>query len=123
MRGHNAHQLSFMDSAFGDLRRLKEFADRLKAPPKPKINEEDLPKEKRPPSETAQNSFTYSQSKYKNSKATTQAADSEIIRYLSKASFTSFTSRGIIQIAEGFGTSEGHIRSLISSMVTSKYGR
>jgi len=120
MRGFNTHQVSSFDSAFGDLRRLKEFADRLKAPPIPKLNKEDLPK-KGSANDEAPNFFNL-QDKDNKGSSIPQAPESDIIRYLSKESTTSFTTKGIIQIAEMFGTTEYHIRLLISSLVTDKYG-
>lgn len=117
-------QLTFLDSAYADIRKLQELAQKIRKPPKlcspPK---ETTIKKGPPPFRETANSCLNLQGKNTNSDSSSQASDSEIINFLEQQSSMSFTATGILSIAKSFGSTEGHIRCLISKIVSSKYRR
>jgi hypothetical protein len=128
MRGQNAYQLSFLDNPFKDLRRLKEFADKVKRPPKIIADLSGAsPKKEGPIYETPGSSYFNLQAKYKNhqsaSQGSIQISEFEIINFLRKATSTAFTIGGIVKLSYQFNINEQRLRALISSVVRERIGR
>jgi hypothetical protein len=128
MRSQSAYQMSFLENPFRDLKRLKKFADKVRRPPdvKPDISGAP-PKKEGPINETPDSSNFNLQAKYKNhqsaSQGSIQISEFEIIKFLRKASSTTFTVAGILKLSIQFNIDEQRLRGLISSVVREKIGR
>ncbi|RZK65072.1 MAG: hypothetical protein EOO85_28825 [Pedobacter sp.] len=101
---------------------LQEFARKIKDPPQVLQKEKRLKEERPPLQETSRSSYDECRLKYKNLKEVSQTPESEIIRFLYKQSSLSFTVGKILSMAEDFGVSEYHLRTLISTVTKLKYG-
>lgn len=117
------NQLKLLDVAFFEIQNLKQFAKKIKAPPKIINDINGDHKKKVCPHQGAHKISSFNlQGKDNEFCEHTVHSTSEIIRFIEKLSPLDFTNNNIQRISSQLQITEIHFRSLINSVYRNKYG-